>query len=423
MHIFEYQAKELMRESGIPVPRGLLATTESRAVEAAGELGEGPWVVKAQVHAGGRAQGYFLNDRHVCGVVFAKTALEVGSAARSMLGSVLVTPQTAAQGEQVHSVYIESAVKTPVQLFLAMLVDGESGQIACLASARGGEEIETAVREDPHLLIKTSLGSGEPVLAQSLDFMGSQLGLNDEAKAALGQLINRLHGLFIEKDLSLIEINPLGVRENGSVIALDARITADDNALYRQSRLAALGVRSEIGSVERIAAQNGFNFVRLDGDVGTFSSGAGLAMATVDALTHIGARPANFLDIPPVLEVSRVKQAFLLLLSDERVRCLFVNVFGAGIMRCDTIADGLLLAHLEKPITIPVVMRLAGTNAELAASRLERSGLPVELVPDLAAGASRIAELQSNPVESGATSGGWRRLLKSLAGSKGVGAS
>lgn len=411
MFIFEHQAKELMRESGIPVPRGLVATTESRAVEAAGELGEGPWVVKAQVHAGGRAQGYFLNDRHLSGVEFASTALEVGKAARSMLGSILVTPQTTGQGEKVHSVYIESVVKTPLQLFLAMLVDGDSGQIACLATTKGGEEVETAVQVDPEILIKTLLGSTDAVPEGVTSAMGSQLGLTPSAQESLSRLIVQLHAMFVEKDLSLIEINPLGVKDSGSVIALDARITVDDNALYRQSKLAALGVRTESGSTERIASQNGFNFVRLDGDVGTFSSGAGLAMATVDALTHLGARPANFLDIPPVLEVSRVKQAFLLLLADDRIQSLFVNVFGAGIMRCDTIADGLLLAHLEKPISVPVIMRLAGTNAELAISRLERSGLPIQFVNDLASGAEKIASLQKEPPVSRPRTGWFGRLL------------
>lgn len=420
MYLFEYQAKELMRQQGIAVLPGIVATTETRAVEAAGELGDGPWVVKAQVHAGGRAAGYFKNDRHLSGVVFANTVLEVGAAARSMFGSVLVTPQTTGQGEKVNSVYIEQAVKLADQIFLAMMVDGDAGQIVCLASTKGGSQVEAAIGVDPNALVKCPLGFGEPISIETARTVGSQLGLRASAVDALGRLIAQLHAMFIANDLSLVEINPLGVRDNDTLIALDARLTVDDNALFRQPKLAALGVRSESGAAEKIAAQQGFNYVSLDGDIGTFSSGAGLAMATVDSLAHLGAAPANFLDVPPVLEISRVKQAFLLVLADPRLKCLLVNVFGAGIMRCDTIADGLLLAHLERPVSVPIVMRLAGTNAELAISRLERSGLPIEFVKDLAAGAWRAVDRSRDDGPLAAPAQGWTgRFLGSLFGRKG----
>jgi succinyl-CoA synthetase beta subunit len=230
--------------------------------------------------------------------------------------------------------------------------------------------------------------------------------------------LKKLHRLFIEKDLSLIEINPLGIRQNDALIALDARITADDNALFRQSKMAALGSRSASSSAEQIALREGFNYVSLDGNVGIFSSGAGLAMATVDAVANCGARPANFLDVPPVLEVSRVKQAFLLLFSIQKINCLIVNVFGAGIMRCDTIADGLLLAHLEAPVGIPIVMRLAGTNSELAISRLEKSGLPIQFVENLEAGARKIVSIKeqdgSTLTHSSWAKKAWLRIRNSI---------
>ena len=394
MYLFEYQAKELMRQVGISVLPGAVATTESRAVAAAGELGAGPWAVKAQVLAGGRAQGFFNNDRHLPGVVFAETSLEVGSVAQSMLGSVLITPQTTSEGEMVNAVYIEPAIVVPQEVFLAMLVDGDSGQIVCLLSKKGGQHVEQAVGVDPDSLIRCNLGFGEMLTTEASLETAKKLELSSSVTEGLSVVLKKLHRLFIEKDLSLIEINPLGIRQNDALIALDARLTVDDNALFRQSKMAALGSRSVSSSAEQIALREGFNYVPLDGNVGTFSSGAGLAMATVDAVANCGARPANFLDVPPVLEVSRVKQAFLLLFSNQKINCLIVNVFGAGIMRCDTIADGLLLAHLEAPVGIPIVMRLAGTNSELAISRLEKSGLPIQFVENLEAGAEKIVYIE-----------------------------
>ncbi len=392
MYLFEYQAKALMREQGIPVLEGIVATSEQRALDAARELGEGPWVIKAQIHAGGRAEGRVCDSEHLRGIEFTDTVLEVGRTAARMLGENLVTPQTTRQGETINAVYIEPEIRSELQVFLAILIDGDRGEPICLASVKGGGQVERDIFDDPNSLIRVSLGAADQIGLDVGQDVAAQLGLRSSVRDAFAQLVQQLHALFVARDLSLIEINPLAIRANGSLVVLDARVTVDDNALYRQPAMAALASRTDRSEAEERAAKNGFNFIRLDGDVGTFSSGAGLAMATLDAVSHLGGRPANFLDVPPVLEVSRVKEAFLLILSDPGIKSLIVNVFGAGIMRCDTIADGLLLAHLEQPVTIPLVMRLAGTNAPLAISRLERSGISIQFAPDLASGAQMVVE-------------------------------
>jgi len=392
MYLFEYQAKALMREQGIPVLEGIVATSEQRALDAARELGEGPWVIKAQIHAGGRAEGRVCDSEHLRGIEFTDTVLEVGRTAARMLGENLVTPQTTRQGETINAVYIEPEIRSELQVFLAILIDGDRGEPICLASVKGGGQVERDIFDDPNSLIRVSLGAADQIALDVGQDVAAQLGLRSSVRDAFAQLVQQLHALFVARDLSLIEINPLAIRANDSLVVLDARVTVDDNALYRQPAMAALASRTDRSEAEERAAKNGFNFIRLDGDVGTFSSGAGLAMATLDAVSHLGGRPANFLDVPPVLEVSRVKEAFLLILSDPGIKSLIVNVFGAGIMRCDTIADGLLLAHLEQPVTIPLVMRLAGTNAPLAISRLERSGISIQFAPDLASGAQMVVE-------------------------------
>jgi len=318
--------------------------------------------------------------------------LEVGRTAARMLGENLVTPQTTRQGETINAVYIEPEIRSELQVFLAILIDGDRGEPICLASVKGGGQVERDIFDDPNSLIRVSLGAADQIALDVGQDVAAQLGLRSSVRDAFAQLVQQLHALFVARDLSLIEINPLAIRANDSLVVLDARVTVDDNALYRQPAMAALASRTDRSEAEERAAKNGFNFIRLDGDVGTFSSGAGLAMATLDAVSHLGGRPANFLDVPPVLEVSRVKEAFLLILSDPGIKSLIVNVFGAGIMRCDTIADGLLLAHLEQPVTIPLVMRLAGTNAPLAISRLERSGISIQFAPDLASGAQMVVE-------------------------------
>jgi succinyl-CoA synthetase beta subunit len=396
MYLFEYQAKDLMRQWGIPVLPGAVAITEVQAREVAQELGCGPWAVKAQIYAGGRAQGSFSDAPRSGGIRFSDSLDGVHSAAASMLGATLVTPQTGAAGQCVSAVYIEPQVKTQGELFVALLVDGESGEIVCLATPRGGENIEEQVRYAPESLIKTSLGSGSEIVEQGVR-IGSALGLEQASCTIFADILQRMYQLFVTHDLSLIEINPLGIEEDGRLIALDGRMAVDNNALFRQPKMASLSSRAETDAMEESASRYGFNYIRLDGNVGTFSSGAGLAMATLDAVVDLGGKPANFLDVPPVLEVSRVKQAFLLALTDSRLRCLLLNIFGAGIMRCDTIADGLLLAHLEKPITVDIVARLAGTNAQLAISRLERSGLPIRFAPDLASAAKMAVELAATP--------------------------
>jgi len=418
MYLFEYQAKALMREQGIPVLEGIVATSEQRALDAARELGEGPWVIKAQIHAGGRAEGRICDSDELRGIEFTDTVLEVGRTAARMLGGNLITPQTTRQGETINAVYIEPEIRSELQVFLAILIDGDRGEPICLASVQGGGLVERDIVDDPNSLVRVSLGAADQIALDVGQDVAAQLGLRSSVRTAFAQLVQQLHALFIARDLSLIEINPLAIRANDSLVVLDARVTVDDNALYRQPAMAALASRTDRSEAEERAAKNGFNFIRLDGDVGTFSSGAGLAMATLDAVSHLGGRPANFLDVPPVLEVSRVKEAFLLVLSDPGIKSLIVNVFGAGIMRCDTIADGLLLAHLEQPVTIPLVMRLAGTNAPLAISRLERSGLSIQFAPDLASGAQMVVDGTDRPPPSHKTDSIVGRLAQWLSGRK-----
>jgi succinyl-CoA synthetase beta subunit len=418
MYLFEYQAKALMREQGIPVLEGIVATSEQRALDAARELGEGPWVIKAQIHAGGRAEGRVCGSEDLRGIEFTDTVLEVGRTAARMLGGNLVTPQTTRQGETINAVYIEPEIRSELQVFLAILIDGDRGEPSCLASVKGGSQVERDIFDDPNSLVRVSLGAVDQLALDVGHDIAEQLGLRSSVRDAFAQLVQQLHALFVARDLSLIEINPLAIRANDSLVALDARVTVDDNALYRQPAMAALASRTDRSEAEERAAKNGFNFIRLDGDVGTFSSGAGLAMATLDAVSHLGGRPANFLDVPPVLEVSRVKEAFLLIFSDPGIKSLIVNVFGAGIMRCDTIADGLLLAHLEQPVTIPLVMRLAGTNAPLAISRLERSGLPIQFATDLASGAQLVVEGMDRRLPSHKADSISGRLAQWLSGRK-----
>ena len=418
MYLFEYQAKALMREQGIPVLEGIVATSEQRALDAARELGEGPWVIKAQIHAGGRAEGRICDSDELRGIEFTDTVLEVGRTAARMLGGNLITPQTTRQGETINAVYIEPEIRSELQVFLAIVIDGDRGEPICLASVQGGSQVERDIVDDPNSLVRVSLGAADQIALDVGQDVAAQLGLRSSVRTAFAQLVQQLHALFIARDLSLIEINPLAIRANDSLVVLDARVTVDDNALYRQPAMAALASRTDRSEAEERAAKNGFNFIRLDGDVGTFSSGAGLAMATLDAVSHLGGRPANFLDVPPVLEVSRVKEAFLLVLSDPGIKSLIVNVFGAGIMRCDTIADGLLLAHLEQPVTIPLVMRLAGTNAPLAISRLERSGLSIQFAPDLASGAQMVVDGTDRPPPSHKTDSIVGRLAQWLSGRK-----
>ena len=397
MFLLEHQAKELVRQCGILVPQGALATSDIHAGDIAEELGNGPWVVKAQIQAGARASGTLDKNPSICGVVEAQTISEVKTIARDMIGSYLVTSQTPRHGEQISSVYIEPVVNCLKELFLALLIDGESGQIICIGSIKEESHVEKQVIDNPDCLVKMVLGHESNLPDHIGRKMATDLVLNESSQEKFIIMLQQLYALFMSYDLSLIEINPLGVTESGNLIALDARVIVDDNSLYRQPKLSALNSRADVGSAEQTAARFGFNYLRLDGNIGVFSSGAGLAMATIDAVNHFGGKPANFLDIPPILEMDRVREAFLLVLENQNMDCLLVNIFGAGIMRCDTIADALLLANLEKPISIPIILRLAGTNSSLAISRLENCDLPVEFAVDLASAARQAIAKAGDP--------------------------
>lgn len=389
MNIYEYQAKQFFREIGIPVLPGGIASSAEDAAEVAEKLDTDRWIVKAQIHAGGRGLGRFEDgspDRG--GVQSAKSVEEVREVAQEMLGKVLVTPQTGPSGREVKLVYVEKySGDVQREFYLAMLVDGRTSQIVLIVSATGGQDIEAAGSES---IFKAPVDVHEGISVEAVDKLAVQLGLNPTQTQEMDRIMRAVFELFISRDASLIEINPLAVNARGDLVALDAAMTLDDNALFRHADLQKLRDRSEhrIGELE--AVQHGLNYVKLDGNIGCLASGAGLALATIDAIKLTGGEPANFLDVPPVAEVERVRQALRLVLSDPGVDSMLVNVFGGGIMRCDTIADALVMVNRESRITVPLVVRLAGTNANFAERRLNDMGPQLTFAHNLADAAEKV---------------------------------
>jgi len=381
MNLHEYQSKELFAEYGIPVPKGYPARSAQEAEDAARKLGGDLWVVKAQVHAGGRGKAG--------GVKLSRSIEEVGQYAGEMLGRHLVTQQSGPDGLPVNVVYVEEGSDIARELYLSMLVDRELSQVSFIASAAGGMDIEQVAADTPEQIFTVAIDPDAGVQDFQLAELSAGLGLKDNQSEQFANLIVRLYKLFVECDASLIEVNPLIVTKSGDVIALDAKINIEENALFRQERLARLRDISQEDKHEREAAEHDLNYVSLDGDIACMVNGAGLAMATMDLIKLHGGEPANFLDVGGGATSERVAEAFKLILSNDKVAAILVNIFG-GIVRCDLIAEGIIIAVRDVGVSVPVVVRLEGTNVIRGRQMLASSGLDIIGADDLTDAAQKV---------------------------------
>jgi succinyl-CoA synthetase beta subunit len=380
MNLHEYQSKRLFADYGIPVPRGIPAETADAAVAAAEELGGDLWVVKAQVHAGGRGKAG--------GVKLARSTDEVRQHAEAMLGTQLVTHQSGPEGLPVNVVYVEEGSGIDRELYLSMLVDREVSRVAFIASAAGGMDIEQVAAETPEKIFTVAIAPDAGLQDYQARQLAFGLGLDKKQVRQFGNLVKRLYTLYQECDASLVEINPLITTAAGDVIALDAKINIEGNALYRQPEIVKMRDLSQEDEREREAAEHDLNYVSLDGNIACMVNGAGLAMATMDIIKLHGGTPANFLDVGGGATSERVTEAFKLILSNENVAAILVNIFG-GIVRCDLIAQGIVAAVKEVGVEVPVVVRLEGTNVETGRALLKDSGLDIIAANDLADAAKK----------------------------------
>ena len=381
MNIHEYQAKAVLKNFGAPVPRGIAAFSVDEAVAAAEELGGSVWVVKAQIHAGGRGKAG--------GVKVVKSLDEVREAADAILGATLVTKQTGPEGKEVKRLYIEEGCDIASELYLSALVDRASSRIAFIASTEGGMDIEEVAAETPEKILTLTI---DPASGYS-GFHGREiayaLGLKGDAVKQCVRLIGALYKAVAEKDASLLEINPLVLTGSGDLICLDAKMNFDSNALYRQKDIIELRDLDEEDPMEIRASEYDLNYIRLDGEIGCMVNGAGLAMATMDIIKLKGGSPANFLDVGGGASTEQVTAAFKIILSDPNVKGILVNIFG-GIMRCDFIAEGIVAAAREVHLDRPLVVRLEGTNVDLGKKILNESGLPIIAAGDLSDAAVKV---------------------------------
>ncbi|MGQ0584229.1 MAG: ADP-forming succinate--CoA ligase subunit beta [Reyranella sp.] len=392
MNIHEYQAKVLLAKFAVPLLKGGVAYTKDEAMDVARKLGSAVTVVKSQIHAGGRGKGRFKNDPDgKGGVRIAKSVDEVGANAAAMLGHELVTKQTGPTGKTVKRLYIEEGCDIKRELYLSLLVDRAVGRIAVIASTEGGMDIETVAHETPEKIVEQTVDPAAGFQGYQGRKIAFALGLQGKQVGAFVTLLGNLYRAFTELDASLIEINPLVVTAAGDVIALDAKMTFDDNALYRHNELEALRDLDEEDPAETEAAKYALNYVKLDGEIGCMVNGAGLAMATMDIIKLYGSAPANFLDVGGGATKERVTAAFKIILKDSNVEGILVNIFG-GIMRCDVIAEGVVAAAREVNLHVPLVVRLEGTNVELGKKILKESGLKITSAENLADAAEKIVK-------------------------------
>ena len=381
MNIHEYQTKQLLARYGVTVPRGRVAYTAAEAVDAANELGGPVWVVKAQIHAGGRGKGG--------GVKVVRSIDDVRDAAQAMIGMNLVTHQTGPEGRQVKRVYIEEGCEIARELYLGMLVDRDTGRLTLMASTEGGMEIEQVAAETPERILTVDIDPATGIQPHHARRIAFGLALEGRQVGAAVKFIMGIHEAFVGLDASIVEINPLVVTGAGEVVALDAKMALDDNALFRHSDVIELRDEDEEDAMEREALKHDLNYIKLDGNIGCMVNGAGLAMATMDIIKLHGGEPANFLDVGGGASRERVTAAFKLILSDPNVEGILVNIFG-GIMRCDVIAEGVVAAAREINLNVPLVVRLAGTNVELGKKLLAESGLLIVPADTLAEAAERV---------------------------------
>jgi succinyl-CoA synthetase beta subunit len=381
MNLHEYQAKELFRGYGISVPAGQVAASAEEAAAAARSLGGGVWVVKAQVHAGGRGKAG--------GVKLVRDLDAVRAAAGELLGKRLVTPQTPADGLPVERVYVEAGSDIAREIYVSLTLNRERGRIALIVSAAGGMEIEEVAHRTPEKILSVNIHPAAGLQAYQARELAFGLGLQGPQVGEFQSLVTALYRLYIEKDLSLVEINPLIVTRAGALVALDAKINVDANALPRHPELARLRDASQEDPMERRASEHDLNYVSLDGNIACMVNGAGLAMATMDLIKLHGGEPANFLDVGGGATAERVTAAFELILSNPKVRAVLVNIFG-GIVRCDLIAEGVITAVKKVGVRVPVVVRLEGTNADKARAMLAQSGLAITPAEDLTDAARKV---------------------------------
>ncbi|MDP9127835.1 MAG: ADP-forming succinate--CoA ligase subunit beta [Pseudomonadota bacterium] len=385
MNIHEYQAKSLLKKYGVTVPRGSIAFTPNEAADVARalalDLKEPVWVVKAQIHAGGRGKGG--------GVKVVKTVDSVMAEAKRMLGMQLVTHQTGPAGQKVQRVYIEEGCDIKRELYLSLLVDRDTGRVTIMASTEGGMDIEEVAAKTPDKIMKVAIDpvTGlQPYHAREIAF---GLGLKDKQVGKCVQFLQTMYSAFMDLDCAIVEINPLVVTGKGELIALDCKMSFDDNALFRHKDVEEMRDESEEDPAEVEATKHALNYVKLDGSIGCMVNGAGLAMATMDIIKLYGGSPANFLDVGGGATKERVTTAFKIILSDKNVQGILVNIFG-GIMRCDIIAEGIIAAAKEVKLHVPLVVRLEGTNVDLGKKILAESGLPILSADNLADAAEKV---------------------------------
>ncbi len=384
MNLHEYQATRVFSDYGVPIPAGRVAASEAEAVAAARELAGAFWVVKAQVHAGGRGKAG--------GVKLCRSPTEVGKAAASLLGKRLVTNQTGSDGLPVNLIYVEAGSAIANEFYLSLLLDRERSRIAFVASAAGGMNIEEVAAREPHRILRVDIDPAAGLQSYQCRRLAFALGLKGGQIAEFEHIARALYRLYIERDLALIEVNPLIVTKAGVLVALDAKINVEANALYRQPALAELRDASQEDPMEREASEHELNYVSLEGNIACMVNGAGLAMATMDLIKLHGGEPANFLDVGGTATAERVTAAFRLILSNARVRAVLVNIFG-GIVRCDVIAEGIVQAVREVGVSVPVIVRLEGTNADQARKFLAASGLAITAAEDLTDAATKAVKL------------------------------
>ena len=392
MNIHEYQAKSLLKKYGVAVPRGGVAYTPQEAEGVARELGGPVWVVKSQIHAGGRGAGKFKDaPGGKGGVRVVKSIEQVGRDTLEMLGHVLITKQTGPEGKEVKRVYIEEGCDIKRELYLSMLIDRGTSRVTIIASTEGGMAIEDVAEATPEKIITLSIDPATGVQQFHARKIAFGLGLEGKQVQVATKFLIAMYKAFTDLDASMVEINPLVVTGEGQIIALDAKMGFDDNALFRHKDIEELRDESEEDPAEIEANRHSLNYVKLDGSIGCMVNGAGLAMGTMDIIKHYGGEPANFLDVGGGATRERVTTAFKLILSDKNVEGILVNIFG-GIMRCDVIAEGVVAAAREVSLHVPLVVRLEGTNVELGKKIMAESGLPILSAENLADAAEKIVK-------------------------------
>ncbi|NOX72216.1 MAG: ADP-forming succinate--CoA ligase subunit beta [Alphaproteobacteria bacterium] len=393
MNIHEYQAKRLLKDFGAPVSDGRVVLKADEAKTMAGEL-DGPlWVVKAQIHAGGRGKGHFKEPEagEAGGVRLTKSVSEAAAEAEKMLGRTLVTHQSGPAGKQVNRVYIEDGAGIETELYLALLVDRQSSRVAFVCSTEGGMDIEEVAANTPEKILSFSIDPASGLSAFHGRRVAFTLGLEGKQVKQCVALINTLYKMFLEKDMEMLEINPLIVTDAGDLKCLDAKMSFDSNAMYRHPDIMALRDETEEDPKELAASKHDLNYIALDGEIGCMVNGAGLAMATMDIIKLYGSEPANFLDVGGGATKEKVTEAFKIITSDPQVKGILVNIFG-GIMRCDVIAEGVVAAVKEVGLNMPLVVRLEGTNVELGKKIINESGLDVIAADDLGDAAAKIVK-------------------------------